>query len=167
MITRVRGLYFVIPALALAACGSNRSTPGPVDGSPDSATIDVPAQTCDPTAWRSEPLPDDQIVNTEVRGMHGTSIDDIWAVTGTGHVLHRDALGWSQTESLVTPLQAVWAADRQTAWAVGRFGFVARWNGSVWDTERRADEPNNQVLVLADVHGASPSEVWAVGSLAA
>jgi hypothetical protein len=163
----LRILYFtaLVGSLSpLAACGSNRSSSGPVDGSPDTAAIDTPTQTCDPSAWRRERLPDDQIANTEVRGIHGTAVDDVWAVTSTGRILHRDAIGWTQTEPVAGALEGVWAADRQTAWVVGRFGFITRWNGSAWETERRADEPNNDVEVLASVHGASPAEVWAVGT---
>jgi hypothetical protein len=167
------------PALALAlgleclaACGSHPSGAGSGDGPPDAElpglpdSIDAPPATCDPIAWQREALPDDQIANTEVHAIHGIGLDDVWAVSNAGRVLHRDAMGWSQTEPLAGSLEGVWAADRQAAWVVGRFGFIGHWSGSAWTIERRSDEPNNEIGTLVDVHGASAAEVWAVGSLA-
>lgn len=150
------------------ACGRPTTGDAPIDAQTggDAAGASDAAPVCDPGAWREEALPDEGLVVTDVRGLHGTADDDVWAVTHAGRVLHRVRGGWTQPAALTVPLNAVWAAASDNVWVAGRFGFISHWNGTGWETERSTDDTGLVILELNDIHAASAAQVWAVGELA-
>ncbi len=74
----------------------------------------------------------------DLRAIHGTAADDIWAVGDNGVALHWDGSRWSAVATNTSvDLVGVWAHTRDDAWAFGggnpggpRF---LRWNGTAWN----------------------------------
>ncbi len=74
----------------------------------------------------------------DLRAIHGTAADDIWAVGEHGLALHWDGSRWSAVPTNTSvDLVGVWAHTRDDAWAVGGGGpggpRFLRWNGTAWN----------------------------------
>jgi hypothetical protein len=95
--------------------------------SPDGAALAVgdvgTVLRWDGAAW----LPEPSGVLVRLEAVHGRALDDAWAVTEDGRVLHRTATGWQTADQPVgSALRAVWQAPDGTVWAVGDNGVVLR-----------------------------------------
>ncbi|MEX2459510.1 MAG: carboxypeptidase-like regulatory domain-containing protein [Actinomycetota bacterium] len=129
------------------------------------------------STWARVPSPnrgtaDDSNILTGVASITAT---DAWAV-GTfsnfasgGQAL---TLRWNGSQWTDVPntcgfgLQDVFALSSTNVWAVGG-NNTCRWNGSTWTRFAPAPPPNQQSsLILQDVSGSGPSDLWAVGFVA-
>jgi len=112
-----------------------------------------------------------QIQCGDMRAIHGSSADDLWAVGDRGAIL-RIGDADSDTPQLRAfnsqtwnALYGVWAASSSDAWAVGKDGVVRHYAGAaaaLWDVV--SDVPTTNDLFA--VSGTSSSDVWVVGDAA-
>jgi hypothetical protein len=116
-----------------------------------------------------------------VRGIWGSSNDDVWAVGGgdglfysnistRGKAYHATAVDegglpiWNEVDSQSTPLlYAVWGSGPGDVWAVGNEGTLRHWTSGAtrWEIV-----PSPTTENLRAVWGSGPNDVWAVGELA-
>jgi hypothetical protein len=95
------------------------------------------------------------------RGVGGSSSSDLWAVGEAGNVWQSDGSPWVQRSSgAIVQLSSIWAADGQSAWAVGNNGTVMSYNGSYFTTVGVGASTTN----LNGVWASSPSDVFIVGN---
>ena len=72
-------------------------------------------------------------VNFTIEGLFGLADDSIWAVGGSGTLLHYDGAAWTaQTSSTPFDLFAVWATAADDLWVAGDNGLCRHWDGSGW-----------------------------------
>lgn len=103
---------------------------------------------------------------TGLKGLHGTSKDDVWAVGAGGAIRHFAAgqYSWAIVDSPVTEdLNCVWAIAPDDAWIVGNGGTILHYDGKAWTSApvqwpRGIDTPS-----LYGVWASGPNDVWAVG----
>ncbi|MEO7362720.1 MAG: hypothetical protein ABI120_20480, partial [Gemmatimonadaceae bacterium] len=91
-----------------------------------------------------------------------TSIDpsgNLWMGGERGLLLRYSAATW-QTMNLAPDLIDVWSTGINNAWAVGEFGFIYRFNGSVWTRQ-----PSSTLTRLNTVWGSSASDAFAGGDV--
>jgi len=73
---------------------------------------------------------------TGLSGVWAASDTDVWAVGGTGTILHYtgDPLRWDVVSDVPTSenLNAVWGTSPSDIWAVGNAGVVLHYDGSRW-----------------------------------
>lgn len=105
----------------------------------------------------------------DMRAIHGSSADDLWAVGDRGAILHITNAE-SDTPTLRTfnsqttdALYGVWAASKSDAWVVGHAGIILRYDGAAALWHSVADVPTT--VNLYGVSGTSPSDIWAVGDV--
>jgi photosystem II stability/assembly factor-like uncharacterized protein len=101
------------------------------------------------------PLP----LNTNLEGIWGTSIDDVFAVGDQGVILHYDGKEWDSMNSRTTHnLFKIWGNSDSDVFAVGGSGVIMHFDGSEWYgmVSRSTDD-------LYGVWGRSESDVYAVG----
>jgi hypothetical protein len=86
----------------------------------------------DEGAWCNSDLSSLPVVVGDLRAVHGSGCNDVWAVGVGGAIIHWDGAEWTASES-DTPndLSDVWAFSADSAWAVG--DAVRRWNGATWE----------------------------------
>lgn len=106
----------------------------------------------------------------EMRGIHGASANELWAVGGSGSaILITGAEG--DTPSLKPfntqtwhALYGVWVSSTNDAWAVGAGGTVRHYTGDpiLWDVVSDMPTSGN----LRAVWGSSSTDIWAVGDAA-
>lgn len=94
----------------------------------------------------------------------------VFAVGDSGNVgYRRDSLAattWTTTKigNIASGdwLNGVWAFDANTAFAVGRQGYMVRFQGTAWATMATKIDTNNTELF--GVWGMTPSKLWVVGA---
>jgi hypothetical protein len=87
----------------------------------------------------------------------GTARDDVFAVGGSGTILHYDGSRWSEMESGTTAdLRGVWGTASDDVFVMGG---NRHWNGSTWSG---GSGPN----IYRKVWGNGPNDVFAAGSQA-
>lgn len=97
-----------------------------------------------------------------VRAIHGTGPADVWAVADSGRVLHWNGGGWLEPGD--TPLTSdnvsgVYAASPSAVWVTTSFfRRIFRWDGARFNMV--VESPS---LKFFAIHGASETDVWAVG----
>ncbi|MFO0575875.1 MAG: hypothetical protein U1A78_17900 [Polyangia bacterium] len=70
---------------------------------------------------------------TQLRGVHGTSASDVWAVGDGGTLLHFDGAAWTAvTAGTSNALSRVFALTPSRAYAVGQAGTVLAFDGARW-----------------------------------
>ena len=107
--------------------------------------------------WSLQPSPTDQ----NLYGIWGPAPGELWAVGKAGTALHFDGIGWS---SVTIPgvdgadLRAVWGAAADDVFVTAD-SWAGTWRlvGGVWT------EMSSGTGYFRDLHGASPTAVWAVG----
>jgi len=102
------------------------------------------------------PLP----VAGNLSGVHGTSMDNVFAASGDGAVLAWNGAAWTQ---LPCPgehgIADVWAVGLDDVFAAGSYGELCHWNGTAW-TAWTADPPCN----FKTLWSAGPDHLLAAGS---
>lgn len=90
-----------------------------------------------------------------LRAVHGTSMQDVWAVGDRNTAVHFDGSRWSPV-SIPGPANSpelnfngVWCRSDHACWAAGSQGMVARWNGTTWTVV----QGDTQGRTLRAVHG--------------
>jgi hypothetical protein len=135
----------------------------------------------DGTAWRpsSARNPDR---NDTLEGVAAVSSDDVWAVGSDNGskavILHWNGATWRQVPSAAPPgnqvdLHGVSAVSADDIWAVGETvtargistALIEHWNGVAWTLVPTAAIPGPATLLA--VSASSPTNAWAVGSIAA
>jgi hypothetical protein len=90
----------------------------------------------------------------------GSSGTDVFAVGGTGTILHYDGSTWSpMTSGTTNNLSSVWGSSGTDVFAVGNFGTILHYNGSAWSAMISGTTNN-----LSSVWGSSGTDVFAVGN---
>lgn len=95
----------------------------------------------------------------------------VFAVGERGYVAVRTGTKWStpyqysalagSTMGRSDALYGVWAADKNTAFAVGSHGLLVRYSSGIWQTmPQKIDDQANE---LNGIWGTSASRIWAVG----
>jgi hypothetical protein len=86
-----------------------------------------------------------------------------WAVTQSANCLHWVEQFWEEYGCGNTPLRAVWGLDRDTAWAVGNFGQVLRWEKreGFWFWTEAVDY--GEFGTFRAIQGFSSDDIWAAG----
>jgi len=103
-----------------------------------------------------------------MRGVHGASADDLWAVGSSGAILHvTNAQSAAPTYTpfnshTLNELFGVWAATPDDAWIVGAQGTVFHYHDGGWEL---VEQPFTNEHLYA-VWGTSKDDVWAVGGKA-
>lgn len=104
------------------------------------------------TTWSTSLAP-----GGEVLAIHGSSASNVWAGSETG--LHRwNGSDWL-THATDAPIQGLWVADANTAWAVGQSGRVLAWNGSQWTKHSGV----GATYSFEAAWPVSATEIWFVG----
>ena len=94
----------------------------------------------------------------------GSSAQDVWAVGGSGTIVHYDGSKWSIVRSPTNnTLYAIWGSAANNVFAVGDRGTILRWDGATW-TQLQLGTDGKDVAQLYSVWGADGSEVWFVGN---
>ena len=93
-------------------------------------------------------------------GVWGSSSSDVFAVGGSGTVLHYDGSSWSSMSSGSTEwLNGVWGSSGSDVFAVGGEGTILHYDGSSWSSMSSGSSG-----YLTGVWGSSSSDVFAVGN---
>ena len=93
----------------------------------------------------------------ELRGVHGSGCDDVWAVGMGGAALRWDGSGWVVSDTRTfNDLNDVWSLSADSAWAVG--DAVRHWNGTEWE---RIAPPAG--VTLRTVWGPRDDWLWSAG----
>ncbi len=151
-----------------------QSTPDGLDGgSPPSDTIDGTPPTDTRPRDSSSPQTPHYVVSTDgwalwaplnpdykpITAIWATGVDDVWAVSHDGLVIHRTASGW---RPVATPtkknLYGVWGSAPDDVWIVGASGTVLHFDGKNITAVSVAS-----TKALNAVHGTAPHDVWIVG----
>lgn len=102
-----------------------------------------------------------------VSGIHGTSMENVWAVLSqpTYNIYRFNGTSWelSREEWMTAYTYDVWAADNGEVFVVGSNGGIYHYYDGVWSDETIQDE----TATLYAVWGRSADDVLAVGSGAA
>ncbi len=105
-----------------------------------------------------------------LRHVHGTAKDDVFAVGQWGSIIHYDGMGWGlqpiepyevegEDPYFVTDkLYGVYAHTSDNAWAVGENGVMVHYDGAAWSLYNYAD------ATLRAVWGLNEENIWAVGA---
>ncbi|WP_404370639.1 hypothetical protein ACIHQR_10820 [Corallococcus coralloides] len=138
---------------------------GPITGSgPDNVWSFGPGgqvQKWSGQAWTSQaPLRTLRVA----RAIHGTGPSDVWAVGDPGRVLHWNGGGWIEPPLDFSPFDdvtGVYAASTADVWLTSSFhDRIYRFDGARFVTQYTAE--SSQALYA--IHGASATDIWAVGA---
>lgn len=118
----------------------------------------APVCVGDGFCWQN-PLPQ----GNTLRGIWGSSRQDVWAVGDSGTLLRWDGARWALAQGPTSAsLRGVWGSSASDVWAVGadstEQGVITHFDGGQWNVV-----PGLQVPSLDGVAGASASDGWAVG----
>jgi hypothetical protein len=137
-LARATGLLIVLSAPIVVACGVNE-----------------PAVAVVTEVEDASPLTDKGL-----RGVWGSSADDVWVVGAEGVIFHYDGEAWLPSSSgTVMDLQAVHGTGWDDVWAVGE-DTVLHFDGQVW-TEHLPDQDIMEVLL--GVWCERSGKVWMSG----
>lgn len=105
-------------------------------------------------------------------GVWGSSSDDVYAVGGSGEVVHYDGHTWEVvfSETGFGFLYDIWGNSAEDVFAVGgemwldgtRMGWIRHFDGNEWSTQRI-----DEIARFRAVWSRSPTEVYAVGDWSA
>jgi hypothetical protein len=133
---RVALVPLVLAALSTFACASE-----PQDGDPDADEAT-------------------SLTTNGLRGVWGSSAEDVWVVGAAGTVLHFDGEAWTPFDSGTDrDLQAVHGTGPDDVWAVGA-DTIVRWDGAVWTEQLAGVELFEELL---GVWCERPGKVWMSG----
>jgi hypothetical protein len=97
--------------------------------------------------------------SNELLSVHGTGINDVWAVGLDGLILHWNGSAWSAATPVGgVGLSAVWSRTANDAWIGGNTNIL-HWNGTTWSFAPVKD--NLDTSTVNAIWGSSASDVWA------
>lgn len=116
--------------------------------------------------------------NHSITGIHGTSMNDIWAVGGNAYsdlkdpdrsvIMHYNGTEWkhytppADSWGQYFPFNDVWSDGDGTVWAVTRYTTsVARMTNKRWEFISTTGNPN---FGLYSIYGFSPNNIYAAGA---
>jgi len=100
-----------------------------------------------------------------LRGIWGSSADDVWAVGDHGTIRRFQAndLRWQIIDSPTNAnLRAIWGTGPRDIWVVGDDGTILHWDGLEF-TASTAQLPQGNEPSLYGIWGSSADDVWVVG----
>ena len=108
----------------------------------------------DGTTWTKMTVP-----GADLRDIHGSSSDSVWAVGRYGSIRYWNGTNWSvQSAGTTKDLFSVHAVSADEAYAVGAAGTLLRWDGQAWSTMA---SPVSRAMRAVWANG--PMDVYAVG----
>lgn len=111
---------------------------------------------CSESGWCR---PFDQPAGKTLRGVWGTSSQDVWVVGAAGTIGHFDGSTWQAMQSGTSAnLYGVAGSSPTDVWAVGEMGTILHYDGSSWTLQRSSTERH-----LSAVFVDSSAQMWAVG----
>ncbi|MCI5131692.1 MAG: hypothetical protein D3904_09240, partial [Candidatus Electrothrix sp. EH2] len=97
--------------------------------------------------------------DTALRGIWGSSSDDIYAVGDAGVILHNNGTRWAVMESgVVQSLYGIWGSASDKVYAVGTAGTILHYDGTRW-----AEMESGTDKILFGIWGFSETDVYVVG----
>lgn len=109
-------------------------------------------------------------VSSNLRGLWGADINNIWATGGPSSddvLVKWNGSAWAYEPSTATlPLYSVWGTSANNVWVGGRKGHLMQWNGSAWATYTsglEADGTNGPHFIYG-IWGSDANNIWAVSS---
>lgn len=98
--------------------------------------------------------------------IHGSSSSDLWAVGGSGAIVHWDGTAWtaSSTPLGVPGSTALWAGSATNVWAGGT-NEMLHWNGASWAALPIGVGDATTLAFPYATSSAVGSDVWTVGAL--
>lgn len=144
----------VLLGVLLAACsGGGDSTDERPEGSGDSGVEGLP-----PVSQMSPHL----LSGGRVRGMWGSSRNDLYAAAGRGLLAHYDGIGWRLVEGpeafVGRDLHAVFGFDSNDVFVAGERGVLAHFDGTVWTSQEVEGGWSGDIYGL---WGAASDDVYA------
>lgn len=111
-----------------------------------------------------------QPITANLFAVHGAGPNDVWAVGGSGAVLHYTGCAWEQhTPFTSAGINSVYAAPgpgggpSNAVYALTD-SSIYKWDGSAWTKEQTPSLPAG--AALRAIHGAGANDVWAVAAFA-
>lgn len=75
------------------------------------------------------PTPSGGVLTT----VRGRDADDVWAVGGTGEIVHWDGTGWTSVDNdFLQPVMGVWTGAGEDVWVAGAYGITAHLDDDGW-----------------------------------
>lgn len=94
-----------------------------------------------------------------LRGVWGTSADDVWVLPYETPIQHWDGSEFETSDSsLDNAMLGMWGAESDDVWAVGLQGTILHYDGSDWQRSETGITDT-----LWSVYGFSKDDVWAAG----
>jgi len=109
----------------------------------------------------------DSKATTRLRGLWGSSANDVWVVGDNGTIRHFDA---NATEAEIVEsttrsnLNAVWGSGPNDIWVVGDSGTILHFDGNSWSESVAAFLVGRKKPELYGIWGSGPDDVWIVGN---
>jgi len=137
-------LFLTVFVISVPACAASTTTPSP--------TSTIPGAVI---SWKwQNPLPQGNLL----RGVWGSSNNDVFAVGNNGTILHYNGSMWSSINSGTTNyLAAVWGSSPSDVFTVGNNGTILHYNGNAW-----SQMSSGATTTLRGIWGTS-SDIFAVG----
>lgn len=97
---------------------------------------------------------------SSLRGIWGTSGDDVWIAEYTGALHHWDGKTWTKAISVNDAhWLGMWGLDAKNIWAFGVNGLLYHYDGKAWKPVQTGTQE-----ILWSAWGSSPNDVWIVGN---
>jgi hypothetical protein len=104
---------------------------------------------------------------TRLRGLWGSSANDVWVVGDNGTIRHFDA---NATEAEIVEsktrsnFNAVWGSGPNDIWVIGDKGTILHFDGNSWSESVAAFPMGRSKPHLFGIWGSGPDDVWIVGN---
>jgi len=100
-----------------------------------------------------------EYTGSSLRGVWGTSPDDVWVAEYEGTIQEWDGTSWHSDTAPATGLLGLWGAGPNDVWAVGLSGAMVHGDGQAW-----SESPGVTKRDLWSVSGTDANDAWAVGA---
>ncbi|MDY6834696.1 MAG: hypothetical protein SVY53_07875 [Chloroflexota bacterium] len=115
----------------------------------------------DGSAW----TPMQMDITEQLRGIWGSSPNNVFAAGLRSTILHYDGSVWTpvyESTGSTANLNAIWGSSPTDVFAVGEGGIILHFNGTVW-TQMDSGLPNRGAISLEAIWGTSSENVFVVG----
>ena len=113
------------------------------------------------TTWTEVTNPLGNSSGSIIGDIHGTSSDNIWAVTGH-KVIQWNGSEWSESITLEDYACTVWCTSETDVWVLGSGSSswpIHHWTGEAWEEELNPADPKG----IFESFGFAADNIWAVG----